>query len=123
VDPVLVYPRSFGFSITGGHVVHNSALLGLDGQYIFADYGSDRIWSMLADGSAQSMATVTEWTGILNAGTAGTLRDIVGFGEGPSGELYVVELGGRVVQVVPEPASVAMMLAGVALLLALRRRA
>lgn len=122
VNPVLVYPRTFGFSITGGHVVHNPGLVGLDGQYLFADYGSDRVWSMLADGSAQSMASVTEWTATLNAGAAGVLSDIVGFGEGPSGELYVVELGGRVVQVVPEPASVAMMLAGVALLLGLRRR-
>ncbi len=122
VDPVLVYNRSFGFSITGGHVVHSARLPGLDGQYLFADYGSGRVWSRVADGSFQSMSSVTEWTSVLNAGGAGALGGIVGFGEGAAGELYIVEIGGRVVQVVPEPASVAMMLAGAGLLLALRRR-
>ncbi len=123
VNPVLVYPRSFGFSITGGHVVHNPGLLGLDGQYLFGDYGSGRVWSIAGDGSAQSMATATEWTATLTGGGFGALGSIVAFGEGAAGELYIVDLGGRVMQVVPEPASVAMMLAGVALLLGLRRRA
>ena len=121
VDPVLAYGRSVGTTITGGFVVHNAAL-DFDGQYLFADYGTDRIWSMAADGSPQSMATTTSWTSALNAGAAGTLSNIVAFGEGPGGELYLVEIGGRVVQVVPEPATVLTMLAGAALLLALRRR-
>ncbi|MFY7854837.1 MAG: PQQ-dependent sugar dehydrogenase [Rubrivivax sp.] len=122
VDPVLVYNRSFGFSITGGHVVHSDRLPGLDGQYLFADYGSDRIWSRPADGSLLGMSGTTEWTSLLNAGGAGALGGIVGFGEGATGELFIVEIGGRVVQVVPEPASVAMMLAGAALLLGWRAR-
>lgn len=123
VNPVLVYPRSFGFSITGGHVVHNPGLLGLDGQYLFGDYGSGRVWSIAGDGSAQTMATATEWTATLTGGGFGPLGSIVAFGEGAAGELYIVDLNGRVMQVVPEPASVAMMLAGVALLMGLRRRA
>ena len=123
VNPVLVYPRSFGFSITGGHVVHNPGLLGLDGQYLFGDYGSGRVWSIAGDGSAQTMATATEWTATLTGGGFGALGSIVAFGEGAAGELYIVDLNGRVMQVVPEPASVAMMLAGVALLMGLRRRA
>lgn len=121
VDPVLAYNRSVGTTITGGFVVHNAALE-FDGQYIFADYGTDRIWTMAADGSLQTMATTTNWTSALNAGAAGTLSNIVAFGEGAGGELYIVEIGGRVVQVVPEPATVLMMLAGAALILALRRR-
>lgn len=122
VDPVLSYNRSFGSTVTGGHVVHSARLEGLDGQYIFADYGSNRIWTMAADGSFQTMASFTNWTATLNAGGAGTLGGIVGFGEGATGELFIVEIGGRVVQVVPEPASVAMMLAGAALLLGWRAR-
>lgn len=123
VDPVLVYNRSFGASITGGHVVHSDRLPGLNGQYVFADFISGRIWSRPADGSTLTMGAVTEWTSVLNAGGAGTISSVVGFGEGAAGELYLVEIGGRVVQVVPEPASVAMMLAGAMLLLALRRQA
>ena len=122
VDPVLVYNRSFGFSITGGHVVHSDRLPGLDGQYLFADYGSGRLWSRPADGSLLGMAGTTEWTSLLNAGGAGTLGGIVGFGEGATGELFIVEIGGRVVQVVPEPASVALMLAGAMLLTGWRLR-
>lgn len=122
VDPVLVYGRSFGSSITGGHVVHSDRLPGLDGQYLFADYGSGRLWSRPADGSLLGMAGTTEWTSLLNAGGAGTLGGIVGFGEGATGELFIVEIGGRVVQVVPEPASVALMLAGAMLLIGWRLR-
>jgi hypothetical protein len=36
--------------------------------------------------------------------------------------LFIVEIGGRVVQVVPEPASVVLMLAGAAVLLGWRAR-
>lgn len=122
VDPVLAYPRSFGSTVTGGFVVHGARYGALDGRYLFADYGSDRLWSMAADGSLQTMATTTEWTSVLNGGGAGVLSNIVAISEGAAGEVYIVELGGRVVQVVPEPASVLMMLAGAALLLALRRR-
>lgn len=121
VDPVLAYDRSVGTTVTGGFVVHNGALA-FDGQYIFADYGTDRIWTMAADGSAQTIATATEWTSALNAGAAGPLRNIVAFGEGAAGELYIVEIDGRVVQVVPEPSTLLMMLAGGAGLLARRRR-
>jgi len=120
-DPVLAYDRSVGSTVTGGFVVHNAALA-FDGQYIFADFGSDRIWTMAADGSPQTIATATEWTAALNAGDAGTLRNVVAFGEGAGGELYIVEIGGRVVQVVPEPATALMMLAGAAGILLLRRR-
>jgi glucose/arabinose dehydrogenase len=121
VDPVLAYGRNVGTTITGGHVVHNTGLL-IDGQYIFADYGTDRIWTMAANGSPKTMADTTDWTAALNAGAAGPLNNIVAFGEGANGELYIVDIGGMVVQVVPEPASALLMLGGVGLLLLLRRR-
>jgi glucose/arabinose dehydrogenase len=123
VDPVLTYSRSFGGSITGGHVIHSDRLPGLDGQYIFADYNSDRIWTRSASGATVGMGSTTEWTSIFNAGAAGPLFDIVSLDRGAAGELYITTIGGNVVQVVPEPQSVALMLAGVAMLLALRRRA
>ena len=120
-DPLLVYPRSFGASITGGYVVREagSPLLG---QYVFGDFVSGRIWSVAGDGSAQSMATATEWTAELDGGFAGALGNIASFGEGAGGELFIVDYGGKVVQVVPEPASALLMLAGVAALLARRQR-
>jgi glucose/arabinose dehydrogenase len=121
VDPILSYTRSFGGSITGGYVVRdvNSELYG---QYIFGDFVSGRIWTINGDGSFQSMANATEWTAVLDAGAAGALSSIASFGQGASGELYIIDYAGKVVQVVPEPASVLMMLSGAAALLVWRRR-
>jgi hypothetical protein len=121
VDPLLVYPRTFGQSITGGYVVRDTTSA-LYGQYIFGDFVSGRIWSINGDGSPQTMASATEWTAMLDAGAAGALGNIASFGEGAGGALYIVDYGGKVVQVVPEPASVLMMLSGAVALLAWRRR-
>jgi len=121
VDPLLVYPRSFGAAITGGYVVREAASP-LYGQYVFGDFVSGRIWSVAADGNPHTMADTTEWTAMLDAGAAGALSSIASFGEGPGGELYIVDFAGKVVQVVPEPASAALMLTGALLLLARRRR-
>jgi glucose/arabinose dehydrogenase len=122
VDPLLVYPRSFGQSITGGYVVREAGSA-LYGQYIFGDFVSGRIWSINGNGSPQTMANATDWTAMLDAGAAGALGNIASFGEGAGGELYIVDYGGKVVQVLPEPASVLMRLSGAVARLAWRRRA
>lgn len=121
VDPVLSYTRSFGGSVVGGYVVREVGSP-LFGQYVFGDFVSGRIWSIDSDGSLQTMADATEWTAALDDGAAGALSRIVSFGHGADGELYVVDFAGKVVQVVPEPASALLMLAGAATLLLWRRR-
>jgi glucose/arabinose dehydrogenase len=121
VDPLLAYAHSFGAAITGGYVVREAGSP-LYGQYVFGDSVSGRIWSVLADGNPKTMADATEWTAMLNGGAAGALSSIVSFGEGPGGELYIVDYAGKVVQVVPEPASAVLMLAGASLLLVWCRR-
>ena len=50
IDPVTEYGRTDGRSITGGHVYRGAAIPELIGRYIFADYGSGRIWALQADG-------------------------------------------------------------------------
>jgi len=121
VNPILTYTRSLGGSITGGYVVRDvgSAIYG---QYLFGDFVSGRIWSIAGDGSAQSMAGATDWTAMLDAGAGGALSSIASFGEGANGEIFIIDFAGKVVQVVPEPATVLLMAAGVLGLLALRRR-
>ena len=120
IDPLLDYDHSFGASITGGYVVRdaNSAL---NGRYVFGDFISGRIFSIAADGSAQTMAGATELTALLDAGRGGVIGNISSFGQGASGEFYIVDYAGKVVQVVPEPATALMMLAGAALLWARKR--
>ncbi|MDH5672909.1 MAG: PQQ-dependent sugar dehydrogenase [Myxococcales bacterium] len=46
VDPVFVYGRSDGSSITGGHVYKGSAIPALRGRYVFGDFVSGRIFAI-----------------------------------------------------------------------------
>lgn len=113
VDPWLDYGRSFGASITGGYVVREAGSP-LVGQYVFGDFISGRIWATDTAGSSQTLAGATELTAVLDAGAGGVLGNIASFGEGARGELFIVDFGGKVVQVtvVPEPASAWLLLAG-----------
>ena len=84
IDPVHQYGRSLGFSVTGGYVYRGSELPALVGRYLFADYGSGRIWRLVPTAGS--------------AFTAEELRDtslsIASFGQGNDGELYVVDIAG-----------------------------
>ena len=113
VDPWLDYGRSFGASITGGYVVREVGSP-LAGQYVFGDFVSGRIWATATAGASQTLAGATELTAVLDAGAGGALGNIASFGEGARGELFIVDYGGKVVQVtiVPEPASAWLLLAG-----------
>ena len=121
VDPILEYPRSFGASITGGYVVRDSGSP-LFGQYVFGDFVEGRIWAVPATGLPLTMAAATELTALLDAGAGGALGSIASFGEGPRGELLIVDYGGKVVMVVPEPGAAALWLAGLLALAAVVRR-
>jgi glucose/arabinose dehydrogenase len=119
VDPVFVYGRSFGQSITGGYVVRDSSSP-LDGQYVFGDFVFGTIWATSA--SNPSFASAINITAALEAGQGGVLGNISSFGFGANGELYVVDFSGKVVQVVPEPSTWLMLAVGVGALLLTRRR-
>lgn len=51
--PIWQYGRSLGQSITGGHVYRGDRLPELVGKYIYADFVTGRIWSLLYDGTAE----------------------------------------------------------------------
>ncbi|MBL8362148.1 MAG: PQQ-dependent sugar dehydrogenase [Rubrivivax sp.] len=110
--PILVYDHTIGQSITGGYVVRDPSS-DLYGRYVFADFVTGRIWHVAADGTPKTMADAVEITALLDAGGGGVLGQISSFGQGPSGELYIVDFGGgKVVQLVPEAPRVAMMALG-----------
>jgi glucose/arabinose dehydrogenase len=48
--PIWEYGRSLGYSITGGYVYRGPNVPELTGKYIFADWGSNRIWALEYDG-------------------------------------------------------------------------
>ncbi len=84
IDPVAEYDHSLGNSITGGYVYRGSALPALAGHYLFADYGSGRIWQLVDDGSG----------GFTAEQLLDTSLSVASFGQGSDGELYVVDIAG-----------------------------
>lgn len=89
IDPVHQYGRTLGFSITGGYVYRGSALPALVGRYLFADFGSGRIWRLVPNGAGFSAEELLD-----------TSLSIASFGEGNDGELYVVNHGGSLHRIV-----------------------
>ena len=83
VDPVHDYARSLGVSVTGGFVYRGSAVSGLVGRYIFGDFDSGRIWSLVDNGGAFTAEELAD-----------TNFNISSFGQGNDGELYVVHYSG-----------------------------
>jgi uncharacterized repeat protein (TIGR03806 family) len=84
IDPVNEYGRTLGFSVTGGYVYRGSALPALVGRYLFADYGSGRIWRLVPSGGG----------GFTREELLDTSLSIASFGQGNDGELYVVDIAG-----------------------------
>jgi glucose/arabinose dehydrogenase len=94
-QPALEYDHDQGCSITGGYVYRGSAVPALQGLYFFSDWC--RGWVRSFRYSGGSATELTEWPSLRTGGT------IVSFGEDAAGELYVVESGGRVSKIVPDP--------------------
>jgi uncharacterized repeat protein (TIGR03806 family) len=84
LPPVAQYPHALGQAVTGGYVYRGRAVPGLAGRYLFADFGTGRIWDIPND----TQPTMT-MTGGLESGL-----NISSFGQGNDGELYVVNING-----------------------------
>lgn len=85
LPPIAQYSHEFGQAVTGGYVYRGSAVPGLVGRYLFADFVSGRIWHIAND--TAPTVTVTEG---LDSGL-----NISSFGEDQDGELYVVNMQGN----------------------------
>jgi glucose/arabinose dehydrogenase len=49
IDPIHSYPHSEGISVTGGYVYRGKRLRGLQGNYLFGDWGTGIIWALSWD--------------------------------------------------------------------------
>jgi glucose/arabinose dehydrogenase len=104
--PIHEYGRSLGASVTGGYVYRGS-ILDMRGRYVYADYVSRRIWSLLltvngTTGEATA-SDVVEHTAEL--GGFGVLGSISSFGVDTAGELYIVShTGGSILRLSRVPA-------------------
>jgi glucose/arabinose dehydrogenase len=89
VSPIVEYAHSVvgddNCSVTGGYV-YRGPVAGLVGQYFFGDFCSGRIWTIPA--SATNPADPVE--------RRNTSLNISSFGEGETGRLFVVSLGGSI---------------------------
>jgi glucose/arabinose dehydrogenase len=82
IDPVWEYAHGGGNqSITGGYVYRGPTATSLAGKYIYADYGSGRVWALTYDGT-----TATDNFLVDDAAFA-----LSTFGTGSDGELYAMQ--------------------------------
>ncbi|HEX9740114.1 MAG TPA: PQQ-dependent sugar dehydrogenase, partial [Ignavibacteriaceae bacterium] len=93
IFPIWDYPRSEGFSVTGGFVYRGPNPPGLYGKYIYADWGSDKVWSLEYNGVNPPTNQL-----LLTAPTSPT-----SFGVDEANELYVVG-GARLYKFLPTAA-------------------
>lgn len=89
VPPVHTYGHGPGCAITGGLVYRGDAIPELVGGYVFTD---------LCDGELRVL--VAEGTGVGARPLGVAAERVIGFGTDASGELLVLEIGGRVLRLV-----------------------
>jgi glucose/arabinose dehydrogenase len=96
IDPVFDYPHAdpgggaaYGCAITGGYVVHDSNLGALDGRYVYADFCTGEIRSLVLPADSGGRASGDRSEGLLVSGPTS-------FGEDACGRLYVASDDGTV---------------------------
>lgn len=84
IDPVAAYGRSEGTSVTGGYVYRGNNIPALQGNYLFADFGSGTLWALAPQGDGSFQRRTLLETG----------RNVASFAEDTAGELYLVTFSG-----------------------------
>jgi glucose/arabinose dehydrogenase len=91
--PIFEYPHSgVCSSITGGYVVRDPHLANLDGRYLYGDFCTGELRSLIPgpNGATDDQALVQSYAPS-------------SFGEGPSGQIYVTSLAGAVYRLESSP--------------------
>ena len=88
--PVAEYSHDLGISVTGGYVYRGAAVPGLEGQYLYADFGSGRVWALNAGTPGQAQAGEILRTNL----------SIASFGVDADGEILLCAFDGKVYRLV-----------------------
>jgi uncharacterized repeat protein (TIGR03806 family) len=89
-DPVVEYSHTEGNCVIGGFVYRGTAIPSLAGIYIYADWGTGKIWGLFRDGAGRPAPRVIAEAGM----------KIWSFGQGHDGEVYALE-GTKTFKLVP----------------------
>jgi glucose/arabinose dehydrogenase len=81
--PIAEYDHSEGNAVIGGFVYRGSAIPSLQGQYVFGDLGTGKIWTL-------QETSPNTFTRTLVTDTNATISS---FGQDVAGELYLVDIG------------------------------
>lgn len=92
VLPVAEYGHDMGISISGGTVYRGEAIPALQGVYLYSDFGSGLIWTVVPTGSGSFSSQIM---------LTGTGLTVSSFGEDEDGELYIIDYKGTIYQFVP----------------------
>lgn len=84
IDPLVEYDHSLGSAVTGGYVYRGTQITNFYGRYLFADFGSGRVWVYAPSLSPARTELIDSNYGISS------------FGEANDGELYVLDYGGGI---------------------------
>jgi len=90
VAPVATYGHALGCSVTGGYVYRGKAVPAVQGQYLYADFCSGRVWALAADGKGRRAGR-----------QVGTVPQPSSFGEDDAGEVYITSFDGGLYQLAP----------------------
>ena len=95
-NPIAFYNHGVGQSITGGYV-YNGESDGLNGQYFFADFTTHKLFTLRFDSTNWIS---TERTSQVQT-NVGTINNPSSFGEDGRGNLYLVDIDGKIYRLTP----------------------
>jgi glucose/arabinose dehydrogenase len=106
IDPILEYPHNAslgtnhqpGISITGGYVYRGKKISGLQGVYVYADWGTGTVWGLRYEKGKVTASRVLEL-----APKVFPARQVCSFGEDANGELYLLGYDHKIYQMEESP--------------------
>ncbi len=84
-QPIVTYSHQVGRSVTGGYVYRGSRLADLIGAYLYADFGSGRVWALVREAGQ-----------VLSNELVASVPTPASFGEDEAGELYICSFDGNI---------------------------
>ena len=91
-------PNMDGCSITGGYVYRGNELVDMDGRYIFGDYCTGKIWSIVIN--ENESINLKNHTGSIMNSIGKKEFYLSSFGEDNKGEIFIIDYNGTIYKLV-----------------------